>query len=155
LAGKEPALQNSHVFYGPVNRILKFFKIKRDGISSLLLLFFTFYQDVTVYQHILAWIFLKLGPYITDVRTKSRKIDPLPLCPQNVHTGSPSLVRADTPKISKNSKFFAPNSADVRIWRTPPSSLVRKMSALDTPPPPWLRSLLWAAPYEKKKLQTY
>jgi len=32
-----------------------------------------------------------------DVRTKSRKIDFPPACPQNIHTGSNSFVHADTP----------------------------------------------------------
>jgi len=41
------------------------------------------------------------------------KIDPP--CPQNVRTGSTPLVCADTPKISKNPRVFAPKSADVRI----------------------------------------
>jgi len=47
------------------------------------------------------------GPSIKDVRKKSRKIDPF------------LLVPADTPYISKNPMFFAPKSANVRIWRTP------------------------------------
>jgi len=59
-----------------------------------------------------------------------------PLCLGAIHKGHPH-------KIAKNWtllpcpqwSFFAPNSADVRIWRT---LLVRKMSALDNPPPPWL-----------------
>jgi len=34
---------------------------------------------------------------------------------KNVRIGSTPFVRADTPKISKNLKFFAPKSADVRI----------------------------------------
>jgi len=37
------------------------------------------------------------GPSIKDICAKSRKIDPLPLCPQNVRTGSTPLVRADPP----------------------------------------------------------
>jgi len=32
------------------------------------------------------------GPSIKDVRIKSRKIDLLPLCPQNVRTGQPTLI---------------------------------------------------------------
>jgi len=43
--------------------------------------------------------------------------------------------------------FFAPKSADVRIWR--PLLLARKMSALDNLLPPDCERLLWTAPKEK------
>jgi len=42
---------------------------------------------------------------VKDVRTKSRKIDP--------------LVRADTTINFEKSDVFAPKSADVHIWRPP------------------------------------
>jgi len=58
---------------------------------------------------------------------KLQKIDPT--CPQNVCTGSSTLVRVDTLQISKNPKFFAPKGADVWIWRTP-----LPLSALDNLP---------------------
>jgi len=61
---------------------------------------------------------------------------------------SPLLVCGDTPKVSKNRSFFAPKSADVRVWRPP--LLVRKTSALDKLPDcGWF---LWTAPCIK---QTY
>jgi len=53
-----------------------------------------------------------------DVRTKSRKTEPFPplseKCPHWINPYTP-LVRADTRKISKNPKFFAPKSADICI----------------------------------------
>jgi len=55
-----------------------------------------------------------LGPSMKDVGTKSQ-IDS-PLVRKFPYRLTPSLlVRADTPSISKNPKFFAPKSADVRI----------------------------------------
>jgi len=52
------------------------------------------------------------------ISTKSRKIDPPPplsaKCSYWLDLPSP-LVRADTPYISRNPKFFAPKSVDVRI----------------------------------------
>jgi len=43
------------------------------------------------------WLVYGQGASIKDVRTKSRRIDPLPLCSQNLCTGSTPLplVRAD------------------------------------------------------------
>jgi len=43
----------------------------------------------------------------------------------------------------KKPEFFAPKSADVRIWRT---SLVREVFALDKPLPFDCGRLLWTAP---------
>jgi len=60
---------------------------------------------------------------------------PSPSCPKNVRIGSIPIVRSDTPKISKNPKFFAPKSADVRIWRRPPPSLSAKCPHWTNPSP--------------------
>jgi len=51
------------------------------------------------------------------VRKKIAKNWPLPLVRKMFALAQPpsSLVRADTPKISKNLKVFAPKSVDVRI----------------------------------------
>jgi len=47
------------------------------------------------------------------------------------------LVRADTLKISKNPKFFAPKSADVRTWRSFLPHCPQNVR-MDKPPLPWL-----------------
>jgi len=59
---------------------------------------------------------------------------PLPL-PVNVCTGSIPLSVRTHQKFQKIWIFFAPKSADVRIWRRP-LHLVHKMSELDKPSPP-------------------
>jgi len=54
-------------------------------------------------------------PSIKDVRTKSRKIDPLSaICP---HWLNPPCPCGHTINFEKS--VFAPKSADVRVWRTP------------------------------------
>jgi len=78
------------------------------------------------------YTFILLGAIHKDVRTESQKIDP--------------LVRADTPQISKKPMIFAPKNANVHIWRTP-SSLARKMSALNKAP--WLRTSFMDDPLRK------
>jgi len=64
------------------------------------------------------------------------------------------IVLADTPQISKNPKFFALKSADIRIWRNP-FLLVQKMSALDKPFPLRLRTSLWTASYNTTNIKKY
>jgi len=55
------------------------------------------------------------GLYIKNVPTKSRKIDPLSSCSQNIRTGStPSPLSVRTHHKFQNIRsFFAPKSADI------------------------------------------
>jgi len=77
----------------------------------------------------------------------AKKLTPPPLF-VNVRTGSIPLVRANHHKFLKNPMIFAPKSADVHIWRTPPPPL-SEMSALDKPPSPWLRTSFMDGPLGK------
>jgi len=70
-------------------------------------------------------------PSIKNVRTKLWKIDlPFPFSEKCLHWPNPlpSYRCGHTTNFLKNPTFFAPKSANVRIWRT---SLVYKIFALD------------------------
>jgi len=47
--------------------------------------------------------------------------------------------------------FFAPKTADARLWRT---SLVRKMAAMGKAPALWLRTYFMDSPLYNKNLRT-
>jgi len=73
------------------------------------------------------------GPSIKDVRTKSRKIDPLPLG-RKMSAFSLLYVRTHH-KFRKIRSSFAPKSTDVHIWSTPSLPLCIGQTSS-----PWLRT---------------
>jgi len=90
------------------------------------------------------WIICK-GPSIKDVRTKSRKIDPL-VRKMSALAQPPPLPPCSCghTKNFEKSEVFCSKKCRRPHLKKPPSPPVRKMSALDNPPD-WER-LLWAAP---------
>jgi len=84
----------------------------------------------------------ELGASTKDVRTKLRKIDPLPPCLQNVRIDpTPHCPCRHTINFEKFG-VFAPKSADVRIWEPPCPQNVRTRQTLS----PRLRTYFMDSP---------
>jgi len=71
---------------------------------------------------------------------------PLLLCPQNVRTGSNPPAYVENHKFRKIWCFCTKKCRHPHL-KNLPSALVRKMSALDNPLSPWLRTSLMDSPF--------